>query len=318
MILVRSPLRITLGGGGTDLPSFSRTYGGFCLAAAIDRYVYVAVTKPFEPGIYLKYSQQEKVSAIDEVKHPIIRECLRWTHTPPQIEITTLADIPAGTGLGSSSSFTTALLVALYMQQGLRMHHGDIAHAACEIEIKKLAQTIGKQDQYIASHGGISAFHFGVNGDVDVEAVKLSETHRAHLEDHLLLFFTGYARESAADLLREQDAKTTAKDESIIRELTAAKYCAELTREHLERGEFEKFAEYLRVRRSKPMAGVVRHWLDAGESTGASGKLVGAGEHGFLLFYTETPTLLRAMMRQFDLPEVRFRFDFEGTKVLLA
>jgi D-glycero-alpha-D-manno-heptose-7-phosphate kinase len=144
MVLTRSPLRISLGGGGTDLPSYYRNHGGFLISAAIDKYVFVSVTRPFVPGIYLKYSRLENAQKIADVQHPIIRECLALMNCPPQIEITTLADIPAGTGLGSSGSFTTALLKALHAHERLFLHPAELARLACQVEIERLKEPIGK------------------------------------------------------------------------------------------------------------------------------------------------------------------------------
>ena len=174
MIITRSPLRISLGGGGTDLPSYYCKYGGFLIAAAIDKYVYVTVMRPFSPGIYLKYSKLEHVDRVDEVQHPIIREAIRMLDfKTPQLEITTLADIPAGTGLGSSGSFTTALLRALYAHRRRLVHPSELAQLACEIEIERLGEPIGKQDQYIAAYGGVTCFNF--NPDGSVEAARQSD-----------------------------------------------------------------------------------------------------------------------------------------------
>src|SRR5450759_2662779 len=167
MIITRSPLRITLGGGGTDLPSYYREHGGFVISAAIDKYVYVSVIRPFTPGIFLKYSRLEKVEQIDQVEHRIIREALRMLDfKTPQIEITTLADIPAGTGLGSSGSFTTALLKALYTHRKRLVLNDELARLACEIEINRLNEPIGKQDQYIAAYGGLTCFTFNTDDSV--------------------------------------------------------------------------------------------------------------------------------------------------------
>ena len=167
MIITRSPLRVSLGGGGTDLPSYYQEHEGFLIAAAIDRYVYVTVMRPFTEGIFLKYSQLEQVKQITEVEHPIIRECLRHLNfKTPQIEITTLADIPSGTGLGSSGSFTTALLKALYTHRKKHLHQEELAEMACNIELNKLNEPIGKQDQYIAALGGITCFTFQKDGKV--------------------------------------------------------------------------------------------------------------------------------------------------------
>ncbi len=308
MILVRSPLRITLGGGGTDLPAYARQFGGFCLTASISHYVYVAVLNPFAAGIYLKYSRLEKADTLNDVNHPIIREALRLLHPAPQIEITTLADIPAGTGLGSSSSFTTALLQALSLHQHQRLAPADLAAMACELEIETLQQTIGTQDQYAAAYGGLLAQTICPDGRVQIERLRLSPADRGHLEDHLLLFFTGYARESASSLLAEQATN--------LADLDAAKCAATLAKAAIEEADWSKFAATLSLRRAKPMSARIRAWLARGEAIGASGKLVGAGGGGFLLFYAPYPDELRGVMREAGLAEVRFRFDSDGTRAL--
>src|ERR1700761_7558044 len=157
MIIARSPLRVTLGGGGTDLPSYYHEHEGFLVAAAIDKYVYVTVMRPFSPGIYLKYSALEHVEQVSDVRHPIMREALQMQELrTPQVEITTLADIPAGTGLGSSGSFTTALLKALHTHRRKAVHFQELAQQACHIEMERLREPIGRQDQYIAAFGGIT------------------------------------------------------------------------------------------------------------------------------------------------------------------
>src|SRR3954470_12885994 len=187
MIITRSPLRITLGGGGTDLPSYYREHGGFLIAAAIDKDVFVTVMRPFVQGIFLKYSQLEHVNAADEVHHPIIREAIKLLgFRTPQLEITTLADIPAGTGLGSSGSFTTALLKALYAHRKRHLHPSELAEMACQIEIDKLGEPIGKQDQYIAAYGGITCFTFNRDGTVDAEPLRIPMDVLFTLEDNLL------------------------------------------------------------------------------------------------------------------------------------
>src|SRR5215210_4745365 len=191
MIITRSPLRITLGGGGTDLPSYYGEHGGFLIAAAIDKYVYVTVMRPFTPGIYLKYSKLEQVDAAEDVHHPIIREAIKLVgFRTPQVEITTLADIPAGTGLGSSGSFTTALVKALYAHRRRLLHPNELAELACQIEIERLGEPIGKQDQYIAAYGGLTCFTFNPDGSVTAEPLKISMETLFDLEDNCLLFFT--------------------------------------------------------------------------------------------------------------------------------
>ena len=191
MIIARSPLRITLGGGGTDLPSYYRDHEGFLIAAAINKYVFVTVMRPFTEGIYLKYSELEHVDSVDDVKHRIIREVLRMQNLcTPQIEITTLADIPAGTGLGSSGSFTTALIEAVYAHRHQLIHPQELAELACQIEIDCLGESIGKQDQYTAAYGGLTCFTFHKDDSVTAVPLKLSMQTKFDLEDNILLFFT--------------------------------------------------------------------------------------------------------------------------------
>ena len=195
MIIARSPLRITLGGGGTDLPSYYRDHEGFykkkegfLISAAINKYVFVTVMRPFTEGIYLKYSELEHVDSVDDVKHRIIREVLRMQNLcTPQIEITTLADIPAGTGLGSSGSFTTALIEAVYAHRHQLIHPQELAELACQIEIDCLGEPIGKQDQYIAAYGGLTCFTFHKDDSVTAVPLKLSMQTKFDLEDNILL-----------------------------------------------------------------------------------------------------------------------------------
>ena len=326
MIITRSPLRITLGGGGTDLPSYYRQHGGFLIAAAIDKYVYVTVMRPFVEGIFLKYSKLEHVEAIEEVQHPIIREAVRMLgFRTPQIEITTLADIPAGTGLGSSGSFSTALLKALYAHRRRLLHPGELAALACEIEINRLAEPIGKQDQYIASYGGVTCFTFSPDDTVDARPLNLSMESLFNLEDNLLLFFTGFSR-SAGSILKDQKVRTEHADEEMLRNLHYVKELGERSREALERGNLALFGELMhehwehKKRRSGGMTNPhIDEWYELGRKNGAiGGKLVGAGGGGFLLFYSEEHRRLRAAMAGAGLEEVRFRFDFEGTKVLFG
>jgi len=208
MIITRSPLRISLGGGGTDLPSYYREHSGFVVAAAIDKYVYITLHRTFVQELIIKYSKLERVSTVDDVQHPIIREALRLTGvTAPYLEIASMADIPAGTGLGSSGSFTTALLKALHAHRKHLVHPEELAEQACHIELEKLGEPIGKQDQYIAAYGGITCFRFLPNGKVEAWPLKIDPDTLYGLEDNLLLFFTGYSR-SASSIHQEQDTKS--------------------------------------------------------------------------------------------------------------
>jgi D-glycero-alpha-D-manno-heptose-7-phosphate kinase len=326
MIIARSPLRITLGGGGTDLPSYYREHEGFLLAAAIDKYVYVNVMRPFTPGIYLKYSKLEHVELIDEVKHPIIREALRMLDfRTPQVEITTLADIPAGTGLGSSGSFTTALLKALYTHRKRHLHQEELAELACQIEIDLLGEPIGKQDQYIAAIGGITCLTFHQDDKVSATPLVISMETMFDLEDNLLLFFTGVSR-SAGSILKDQQIRSQNNEADMLKNLHFVKELGYRSKEALETGDMILFGELMNEHwehkklRSGGMSNPqIDDWYDLAMKNGAiGGKLVGAGGGGFLMFMAQDRNKLRHTMSAEGLEEVRFRFDFEGTKVVMS
>lgn len=326
MIIARSPLRITLGGGGTDLPSYYSEFGGFVISAAIDKYVYASVMRPFQPGIYLKYSQHEQVNRIAEIRHPIIREALIVAGLAGKpIEITTLADIPAGTGLGSSGSFTTALLKALYAHRKHHIHPRDLAEQACHIEIDRLSEPVGKQDQYIAALGGITCLEFHEDGRVGTTPLAISQSTLHELEDRLLLFFTGFSRR-AGDILGDQKVRTVGHDPEMLENLHRIKSLGLRARHALESDQPWVVGDLMhehwqhKKRRSGAMSNSqIDEWYEQGRQHGATGgKLVGAGGGGFLMFYAEDTARLRGAMRAAGLEEVRFRFDFEGTKIVLS
>lgn len=324
MIITRSPLRISLGGGGTDLPSYYSAHGGFLVAAAIDKYVYLTLHRTFRPGLIIKYSALENVATIDEVQHPIVREALRAVGLKqPSLEITSLADIPAGTGLGSSGSFTTALLKALHTWNKSILSAAQLADQACDIELNKLGEPIGKQDQYIAAVGGITAFTFHPDGSVEYRPCRISEETLFNLEDNLLLFFTGYSR-SASGILKDQNDRSKQNDPAMLENLHFTKELGYRSLECLETGNLEEFARLMDVHwqrkksRSTGMSNAhINEWYDHALQHGAlGGKLIGAGGGGFLMFYAADKVKLRHAMREKGLQEVRFRFDFEGTKVV--
>lgn len=326
MIIARSPLRITLGGGGTDLSSYYRDHEGFLVAAAIDKYVYVTVTRPFTEGVYLKYSALEQVQRVSEVKHPIIREALSMQKLEtPQVEITTLADIPSGTGLGSSGSFTTALLKGLYAHRRKLIHPQELAELACHIEIDRLGEPIGKQDQFIAAYGGLTCFTFHKDDRVTAEPLKVSMDTMFDLEENLLLFFTGFSR-SAGGILKEQHARSQRHDQDMLRNLHYVKELGYSSKTALESGNAGRFGELMhehwehKKRRYGSMTNPqIDEWYELARDNGAmGGKLVGAGGGGFLMFYASDRNKLRRAMAKAGLEEVRFRFDFEGTKVVLS
>ena len=326
MIIARSPLRITLGGGGTDLPSYYRDHEGFLVSAAIDKYVYVNVMRPFTEGIYLKYSQLEHVEQIADVKHPIIREALQMLgFKTPQVEITTLADIPAGTGLGSSGSFTTALLKGLYTHRKRHLHQEELAELACHIEIDRLGEPIGKQDQYIAAVGGVTCFTFHKDDKVTAAPLGISMDTMFDLEDNLLLFFTGFSR-SASGILKDQKVKSQQNDADMLNNLHYVKDLGYRSRDALVNGKTELFGELMhehwehKKRRSGGMSNPkIDEWYELGMKSGAvGGKLVGAGGGGFLMFMAQDRNKLRHAMARAGLEEVRFKFDFEGAKVVMS
>lgn len=324
MIIARSPLRVSLGGGGTDLPSYYTEHEGFLVAAAIDQYVYIIVNQRFTDKYLLKYSRLEEAATIDEINHPIIREALKITSVTRQdLEITSIADIPAGTGLGSSGSFTTALLKSLHTYQRHFVSPADLAEQACHIELDRLREPIGKQDQYIAAIGGITAFTFRKDGRVEYQPCRISPETLYNLEDNLLLFFTGYSR-SASAILKDQDDKSKRSDQAMLDNLHYTKELGYKSLAALEAGNLEEFARLMdehwqrkRSRSSGMSNPRINEWYEHAMQHGAlGGKLIGAGGGGFLMFYAGDKTRLRHAMRAQGLQEVRFRFDFEGSKVV--
>lgn len=324
MIITRSPLRISLGGGGTDLPSYYQDHTGFLVAAAIDKYVYITLHQTFAQELILKYSKLERVTSVDQIEHPIFRECLKLVGLrDPHIELTSMADIPGGTGLGSSGSFTTAVLKALHAYQKNLLAPAELAEQACDIELNKLGEPIGKQDQYIAATGGITAFTFHKDGRVEYRPCRISEETLFNLEDNLLLFFTGYSR-SASGILKDQNDKSKANDQAMLENMHFTKELGYKSLECLETDNLEEFARLMDVHwqrkkvRSVGMSNAhINEWYDHAMANGAiGGKLIGAGGGGFLMFYAADKQKLRHAMREKGLKEVRFRFDFEGTKVV--
>jgi D-glycero-alpha-D-manno-heptose-7-phosphate kinase len=324
VIIARSPLRISLGGGGTDLPSYYRRHGGFLVAAAIDKYVYFTVHRTFVDELIVKYSRLERVKSADAVQHPIVREALRLVGIDgPYLELTSMADIPAGTGLGSSGSFATALLKALHTLGNRVVSPREVAEQACQIEIERLGEPVGKQDQYIAAIGGVTCFEFRPDERVEIWPLKLSTETLYNLEDNLVLFFTGYTRAASA-ILKEQDDRTRGGDDGMLENLHAVKTLGHQSKDALEAGDLRGFAELMRVhweRKRQRGGGIsnpdIDRWYEIGMANGAlGGKLIGAGGGGFLMFYAEEKVRLRRAMAGLGLPELRFRFDFEGSKVI--
>jgi D-glycero-alpha-D-manno-heptose-7-phosphate kinase len=319
VIFSRAPLRISLGGGGTDLPSYYGEHGGFLVSGAIDKYVYMLTHTVFQRRYRMKYSEMEEVDEIGQIRHPILRETLlrHWRGNP--LEIASVADVPAGTGMGSSGAYTVCLLKGLAHARRTSITPGALAEAACEIEIDVLREPVGKQDPYVASHGGICAYTFNPDGTVDVEPLELPPVTLRRLRDQLLLFYTGEAR-SASNVLADQDERSKAGDEEMLANLNRTK---ELGREScalLASGDLEGYSELMhehwehKRRRSPGMANehIDRLYMLARRSGVIGGKLVGAGGGGFLLVYSPRPEDTRQAMAAAGAAELPFDFEFDG------
>ncbi len=324
MIITRTPLRITLGGGGTDLPSYYERFGGVVVSAAISKYIFISINRTFTPDYFLKYSALERVDTAGEIEHPIVREALLAHRVEPALEVVSTADIPSGTGLGSSGTFTVGLLRAIYALRRDQVSAADVADEACDIEINRLRRPVGKQDQYVAAFGGLQTYTFQPDGTVNVAPLAISTETFHDLEDHLLMFFTGYSR-GAEKVLEEQKTRSESGDSEMIDNLHFVKELGLRSKSALEQGDTEGFAALMhehwehKKKRSASMSNSnIDRWYQIGRTNGAiGGKLVGAGAGGFLLFYTRNPVALRAAMAAEGLAEVRFRFDSDGSVVLL-
>jgi D-glycero-alpha-D-manno-heptose-7-phosphate kinase len=319
VVFTRAPLRISLGGGGTDIPSYYRDHEGFLVAGAIDKYVYMLTHTVFQRRYRLKYSEFEEVDDPADIRHPILREALRlhWTGSP--LEIASVADIPAGTGLGSSGAYTVCLLKALALAGRMSTTPEGIAEAACHIEIDVLGEPSGKQDQYVAAHGGICAYTFQPDDTVRVEPLRLPGDMLQRMTDGFLLFFTGETR-AAAVLLADQDRRTREADRTMVENLHRTKEIGLESRRLLEIGDLESYAalmheHWLNKRgRSQGMStSRADHLYEVARQNGAlGGKLVGAGGGGFLLVYSTDPAATRRALAEERADEVRFGFDFQG------
>ena len=325
MIITRTPLRISIGGGGTDLPSYYEDHGGFVISAAIDKYVYISVNKTFFPGYFVRYSEYEHAEVIAEIKHNLFREALAFHDIPGNVEIVSVADVPAGTGLGSSGTFLVGLLHALYAFKRQPVAAETLAREAVEIEMERLGEPVGKQDQYIAAHGGLLCQEYRQDGSVDLSPLQLREEVLLELRDSLMMFFAGKTR-AAADLLQDQKKRSEQGDPEMIERLHEVKNLGREIKSVLESGDIYGFGELMH-----------RHWLskrgrskgmssdridklydlarDKGGATG--GKLVGAGGNGFLLLHTNDRRRTRSVMTEAGLQEMDFRFDFDGSVVML-
>jgi D-glycero-alpha-D-manno-heptose-7-phosphate kinase len=325
MIITRTPYRVTLGGGGTDLPSFYREYGGFILAVGVDKYMYLNVNTPIvDDKIRVKYSKTEMVDCTDQVEHTLVREALRYFKVTNGIEIASIADIPAGTGLGSSSSYLVGLLNAMHALMQNSAGPQQLAEEACHIELDILKKPIGKQDQYMAAFGGLTALDIKPDGRVSVTRLRLDMDLLEGLEQNILMFYTNEMRD-ATTILKKQDEATREKDHTVVASLREIKDIGLEISDAITKGNLRRFGELLDVhwRLKKRLSNGISSpqidaWYELAKHNGAiGGKISGAGGGGFLMLYCEgNKTQLRDAMRATGLRELKFRFDFEGSKVV--
>ncbi len=325
MIIAKTPLRISLGGGGTDLPSYYREFGGFVISAAINKYVYITASRSFFPGYFLKYSDIEHATTRDAIRHPLFREALKMHDVGDRIELTSVADVPAGTGLGSSGAFTVGLLHALYAYRQQHVASETLAQEAIEIEMNRLGQPVGKQDQYIAAYGGLLCQDYRRDGTVGVSPLNVSEERARELRESLMLFFVGSTR-SASTLLQEQKTQSESRNQKMLDDLHFAKQLGHETERVLTSGDVLQYGavmhqHWLRKRsRSEGMSSSrvdELYELATGAGGASGGKLVGAGGCGFLLAQTTDRKKLRTAMEGAGVTEMDFQFDFDGSVVML-
>jgi D-glycero-alpha-D-manno-heptose-7-phosphate kinase len=321
VISTRAPLRLSLGGGGTDLPSYYQEHEGFLVAGAIDKYVYMMTHTVFQQRYRMKYSEFEEVAEAKDIKHPLLRECIlrHWRGAP--LEIASVADVPAGTGMGSSGSYTVCLLKALALAKRVSVTPQVLAEQACEIEIDVLGEPVGKQDQYVAAHGGICTFTFHRDGSVTVEPLEISDETLGELRNNLLLFYTGASR-SASGILADQVKRTTGGDEGMLANLHRIKEMGQQSAALLQAGDLFSYAELMhehwQTKRQRSPGMTDAHIDDlytlARRSGVIGGKLVGAGGGGFLLVYARRPDDTRQAMAAAGAPELVFDFDSQGAR----
>jgi D-glycero-alpha-D-manno-heptose-7-phosphate kinase len=327
MILARAPLRISLGGGGTDLPSYYSAYGGFVLSAAIDKYVFICVNRPAADDlIRVKYSRYEQVKRIDDIQHDLVRPALKLLNVNVGIEIASMADVPDGTGLGSSGSYLVALLTALYELKREKVPTKALAEQACQIEMNLAGHPVGKHDHYIAAFGGMTCLDIQLDGEVRASPLNISITTLEELRNSLLLFFTGISR-SSRDILQEQKESTLRGDAAVMDSLHRTKELGYQVKETLEKGDLERFGFLLdehwqnKKRRSDKISDAhIDRWYAIAKAKGAlGGKVIGAGGGGFLMVCCPGPAkqAVRAALAAEGLREMTFDFDFEGAKVLV-
>ena len=327
MILARAPFRIPLGGGGTDLPSYYSKFGGFIVSAAINKYLTICINRPpADQLLRLKYSKYEQVSSADEVEHDLVRPALQELGLGPGLEIVSMADVPAGTGLGSSSTYLVALLTALHAVRREKVPTQALAEQACHIEMDLAQHPVGKQDHYLAAFGGLTCMDIDTSGRVHVSPLDVSMSTVEEFRSRVLLFYTGITR-SANDILTAQAQATQGENPAVLESLHRTKELGYRIRDALLEGRLRDFGELLdeHWQNKKKRSGAIsdqriERWYDHARASGAiGGKIMGAGGGGFFMFYVENgckPELRRSLAAE-GLREMAYDFDFEGAKILL-
>jgi len=325
MIISCAPVRITLGGGGTDLASYYSKYGGFLISGAINKYVFICVNRRFDDSIRLSYSKTEIVKSVKDIEHRIFRAALKIMKIEKHIEITSIADIPANCGLGSSSSFTVSLLNALHHYKREFVSLKNLAEQACHVEIDLLKEPIGKQDQYISAFGGVTCFTFDCDGTVTAEPIQLDDSKLMQLESNILLFYTG-VRRSASEILSKQNNKSTKNDKNTIDRLHTIKEIGLETKQAFEAGNIDRFGELLddhwqiekKLSSKKTDPFFDKCYSTAMKNGALGGKLMGADGGGFFMFYCpEKKEHLIKKLSQLGLTHMPYKFDFEGVRIMV-
>ncbi|MCX5829808.1 MAG: galactokinase [Deltaproteobacteria bacterium] len=326
MIITRTPFRFTLGGGGTDLTSYYSKYGGFIFAAAINKYMYINLNRPIvDDMVRVKYSISETVEHREDLQHDIAKEALRMMGVEKAVEIISMADVPAGTGLGSSSCYAVGLLRALQSMKRQYLSLQDLAEMACDLEINRLGKPIGKQDQYMAAFGGLTVLEIGKDGTVKVRAANVTDNALDELSCNILMFYTGSSR-SADTILSEQSRGAKEEKKSVVESMHYIKELGYKILEAVESGNitdvgllFDQHWQYKKRISTKMSNKRFDEIYDLAKENGAlGGKISGAGGGGFFLFYVEKhQARFREKMKELGLREMRYRFDFEGSKVLM-
>jgi D-glycero-alpha-D-manno-heptose-7-phosphate kinase len=326
MIVTRAVHRIPLGGGGTDLPSYYSEHGGFILSAGIDKYVYICLNRPAADDlIRIKYSRYEQVEVVDEIEHDLVKPALRVTGITSNVEITSIGDVPTGTGLGSSGTYLVSLLTALYELKRERVPLQTIAEQACHIEMNLAGHPVGKHDHYLAAFGGFTCLDIQKDGTVTVSPLNISRGTVEQLRNNLLLFFTGIDR-SSRDILQAQKEDTLSGKSEVVDSLHHTKELGYQIKALLEDGDVDQFGRLMdrhwqnKKRRSANISNAtVDQWYQLAKDSGAlGGKIMGAGGGGFLLIYcpSGTRSSVREVLKTKGLRETPFDFDFSGAKTL--